>query len=43
MHANDIDVWLGLDVGKESHHTCALDREGRKIVFRQIEVDAFST
>jgi len=25
MQANDIGVWLGLDVGKDSHHACALD------------------
>ena len=31
MQANDIGVWLGLDVGKESHHACALDRNGDKV------------
>lgn len=31
MQANDIGVWLGLDVGRESHHACALDRNGDKV------------
>ncbi len=29
---DDIDVWLGRDVGKQSHHACALDRHGERIV-----------
>ncbi|RYN14812.1 transposase, partial [Bifidobacterium animalis subsp. animalis] len=32
MGNDDIDVWLGLDVGKQSHHACALDRHGKRIV-----------
>ena len=39
MQANDIDVWLGLDVGKESHHACALDPTGRRIHDRPLRQD----
>ncbi len=28
MQPGDIDVCLGLDVGKSSHRACALDRDG---------------
>lgn len=39
MGNDDIDVWLGLDVGKQSHHACALDRHGKRIVDRPLGQD----
>lgn len=39
MRADDIDVWLGLDVGKQSHHACALDRSGARVLDKPIEQD----
>ncbi|MBM6699637.1 IS110 family transposase [Bifidobacterium pullorum subsp. saeculare] len=39
MQASDITVWLGLDVGKESHHACALDREGTRLYDRPVKQD----
>ena len=39
MRNDDIDVWLGLDVGKQSHHACALDRHGKRIVDKPIGQD----
>ncbi len=39
MRAEDIDVWLGLDVGKQSHHACALDRYGKRVVDKPLEQD----
>ena len=29
--ADQYDVFCGLDVGKEAHHACALDRQGRRL------------
>ena len=28
MTPDDIDVWVGLDVGKSAHHAHALDHDG---------------
>lgn len=39
MGNDDIDVWLGLDVGKQSHHACALDRHGKRIVDKPLGQD----
>ena len=39
MQANDIDVWLGLDVGKEPHHACALDSTGERIHDKPLKQD----
>ena len=39
MRNDDIDVWLGLDVGKQSHHACALDRHGKRIVDKPLGQD----
>jgi transposase len=29
--ATEFDVWCGLDVGKLSHHACALDQQGQRL------------
>jgi len=42
MRPDDIDVWLGLDVGKESHHACALDRDGKRVHDRPLKQDEAS-
>lgn len=39
MKPDDIDVWLGLDVGKESHHACALGRGGERIHDKPLRQD----
>lgn len=39
MRNDDIDVWLGLDIGKQSHHACALDRHGDRIVDKPLGQD----
>lgn len=39
MRNDDIDVWLGLDVGKQSHHACALDRHRKRIVDKPLGQD----
>ena len=39
MLPDDIDVWLGLDVGKESHHACALDHNGDRIHDKPLKQD----
>lgn len=31
MTPNDIDVWVGLDVGKSAHYAQALDRDGNTL------------
>ena len=31
MTPDDIDVWVGLDVGKSAHHAHALDHDGNTI------------
>lgn len=35
----EFDVWCGLDVGKLSHHACALDREGQRLFDGQLPQD----
>ena len=32
----DFDVVVGLDVGKAAHHAVALDREGRRLIDREV-------
>ena len=39
MQPGDIDVWLGLDVGKSSHHACALDHDGNTILDTPVDQD----
>ena len=39
MQPADIDVWLGLDVGKSSHHACALDHDGNTILDTPVDQD----
>ena len=39
MQPGDIDVWLGLDVGKSSHHACALDHDGDTILDTPVDQD----
>lgn len=33
------DIWCGLDVGKETHHACALDAAGRKVFNKPLPQD----
>lgn len=35
----DYDVWLGLDVGKTSHHGCGLDRTGQRVFDHELPQD----
>ena len=35
----DIGVWCGLDVGKEEHHACALDRDGTRVFDKPLPQD----
>ncbi|MBW3081077.1 IS110 family transposase [Bifidobacterium saguinibicoloris] len=39
MGPDDIDVWVGLDVGKSAHHACALDRDGNTLYDRPLKQD----
>lgn len=39
VQPGDIDVWLGLDVGKSSHHACALDHDGNTILDTPVDQD----
>lgn len=39
MSPDDIDVWVGLDVGKETHHACALDRDGNTLYDKPLRQD----
>lgn len=39
MQPGDIDVWPGLDVGKSSHHACALDHDGNTILDTPVDQD----
>ena len=32
----DYDVVIGLDVGKNAHHACALNRHGRRLIDREV-------
>lgn len=34
MTPDDIDVWVGLDVGKSAHHAHALDHDGNTLYER---------
>ena len=33
------DIWCGLDVGKQSHHACALDTAGRRVLDKPLPQD----
>lgn len=33
------DVWCGLDVGKQAHHACALDTQGRRVFDKELPQD----
>jgi hypothetical protein len=39
LDQQDIDVFIGLDVGKSGHHTMALDRSGKKLFDRALPND----
>lgn len=39
MYQEDIGVWLGLDVGKQSHHACDLDSRGERICDKPLAQD----
>ena len=39
MTPDDIDLWVGLDVGKSAHHACALDRDGRTVYDKPLKQD----
>ncbi|RSX50413.1 IS110 family transposase [Bifidobacterium samirii] len=39
MRPDDIDVWIGLDVGKRAHHACALDRDGNTLYDKPLKQD----
>lgn len=39
MTPDDIDVWVGLDVGKSAHHACALDHDGNTLYDKPLKQD----
>ncbi|RSX54583.1 transposase IS116/IS110/IS902 family protein [Bifidobacterium samirii] len=39
MTPDDIDVWIGLDVGKSAHHAHALDRDGATVYDKPVRQD----
>lgn len=39
MTPDDIDVWVGLDVGKSAHHAHALDRDGDTLYDKPVRQD----
>ena len=39
MTPDDIDVWVGLDVGKSAHHAHALDRDGNTLYDKPLKQD----
>lgn len=39
MTPDDIDVWVGLDVGKSAHHAHALDRDGATLYDKPVRQD----
>ena len=39
MDIEDIDVFIGIDVGKAEHWATALSREGRKVLDRALAGD----
>lgn len=39
IDTTDIAVWCGLDVGKEEHHACALDRSGQRLFDKPLSQD----
>lgn len=39
LDQQDIDVFIGLDVGKSGHHAVALDRLGRKLFDKALPND----
>lgn len=39
MTPEDIDVWIGLDVGKGAHHAHALDRDGNTLYDKPVRQD----
>lgn len=36
---SEINVWVGLDVGKGEHHACALDRDGKRLFDKPLPQD----
>ena len=41
MTPDDIDVWVGLDVGKSAHHAHALDHDGNTPPYKRLRVPSF--
>lgn len=39
MTPDDIDVWVGLDVGKSAHHAHALDHDGNTLYDKPLKQD----
>ena len=39
MTPDDIDVWVGLDVGKSAHHAHALDHDGNTLYDKPVKQD----
>src|SRR5690625_1214177 len=39
IETTQIAVWCGLDVGKEEHHACALDTDGRQLFDKPLPQD----
>lgn len=39
MKQDDIDIWLGIDVGKSQHWATAVDNSGKNIFSRQLPND----
>jgi hypothetical protein len=39
LEQRDIDVYIGLDVGKSGHHAAAVDRSGRKLFDKALSHD----
>ena len=37
----DIDVFIGIDVGKHNHHAVALDRDGKQLLSKALSSPGF--
>ncbi|ALE92362.1 transposase [Arthrobacter alpinus] len=35
----DVDIFIGVDVGKSNHHAVAIDRKGKKLLDRALHQD----
>lgn len=36
---SDINIWVGLDVGKGEHHACALNADGKRLFDKPLPQD----